>query len=172
MKKEKFILDACCGPRFMWFNKQHPNTLYVDIRVREKGFDKKRPNREIKPDLVLDYRNLPFPDKSFKLVVMDPPHIIDSKVGRKETFSITKSFGSLHPHTWVKDIKKGFNECWRVLEDYGVLIFKWNETSVPRMKILRILEKEPLFGHPVKSRISTHWFCFMKIPKGSNDSLK
>jgi hypothetical protein len=23
--KGKFILDACCGPKLFWFNKNHPN---------------------------------------------------------------------------------------------------------------------------------------------------
>ena len=35
---DKFILDACCGGRMMWFNKNHPNCLYIDIRKEEKGY--------------------------------------------------------------------------------------------------------------------------------------
>ena len=37
--ENKFILDACCGCRMMWNNKQHPNVLYMDIRKEEKGKD-------------------------------------------------------------------------------------------------------------------------------------
>lgn len=29
---DKFILDATAGFRQMWFNKQHPNTVYLDQR--------------------------------------------------------------------------------------------------------------------------------------------
>jgi|GEM_PF-4955529 len=37
MLEGKFILDACCGSRMFWFNKKHPNTLYMDIREYDKG---------------------------------------------------------------------------------------------------------------------------------------
>ena len=72
--KDKFILDACCGGRMMWFNKKHPNTIYIDIRREEKGLCKERPNFEVNPDKIMDFTNLEFPDKKFKLVVWDPPH--------------------------------------------------------------------------------------------------
>lgn len=159
--KNKFILDACCGARLFWFNKKHPNALFIDIRKEEKGYNDYRPNREIKPDIIMDFRKLEFPDKSFKLVVMDPPHIISSR----RNFRMTRDYGNLNEYTWHEDIKKGFDECWRVLDDFGILIFKWNETSIKKENILRIIGKEPLFGHPIRSKIPTHWFCFMKIPE-------
>lgn len=31
----KFILDACCGPKAMWYNKNHPNAIYIDNRYEE-----------------------------------------------------------------------------------------------------------------------------------------
>jgi len=66
-------------------------------------------------------------------------------------------------------------EFWRVLEDYGVLIFKWNETSIKKKDVLKVIGKEPLFGHPVLSKIPTFWFVFMKFPdevkKMSEDKL-
>lgn len=27
MLNNKFILDACCGGKMFWFNKNHPNTM-------------------------------------------------------------------------------------------------------------------------------------------------
>ncbi len=158
---KKFILDACCGGRMFWFDKHHKNTLYIDNRIREKGHDQNRPNHSIKPDIQMDFTKLDFPDKSFKLVVMDPPHII----GKPDSFRMIKQYGCLIAETWQSDIKKGFDECWRVLEDYGTLIFKWNETSIKQDVVLKLLDKKPLFGHPNLSKIPTHWFCFMKIPK-------
>ncbi len=77
---KKFILDVCCGLRAFWFNKKHPNTIYLDNRRRKKGFDDFRPNFSINPDRIIDFRKLPYKDKSFKLVVMDPPHIIAKKI--------------------------------------------------------------------------------------------
>ena len=160
---KKFILDVCCGRRCFWFNKKHPNTIYIDKRVREKGFDDNRKNWEIQPDEVGDFRKLRFKNKSFKLVVFDPPHLI----GKEDGCRMTKRYGALVAETWQDDIKKGFNECWRALEDYGTLVFKWNDASKKRQQILNIIGKEPLFGHPVQSKIPTHWFVFMKIPTKS-----
>ena len=159
--KNKFILDACCGSRMFWFNKKHSNTIFIDNRKYDKGFIDNRQNRELHPDKIMDFRKLKFPDKSFKLVVFDPPHL----VGKPDGCRMTRTYGCLNPETWHEDIKKGFDECWRVLDDFGVLIFKWNEASIKKENVLRIIGKEPLFGHPIQSKIPTHWFCFMKIPE-------
>ena len=158
--ENKFILDACCGSRMFWINKRHPNAIYIDKREYNKGFIDNRPNRELKPDKIMDFRKLKFQDKSFKLIVFDPPHLI----GKEDGCRITKTYGALNKETWKEDIKKGFDECWRVLQDFGILIFKWNEASVKKRDILEVINKEPLFGHPNGSKIPTHWFCFMKIP--------
>lgn len=155
----KKILDVCCGPRLFWFNKNHPDTIYIDNRKMDRGYNDYIPNREICPDVIADFRDLPFEDESFKLVIMDPPHIL----GGGGEFRMGKDYGLLNKETWKEDIKKGFDECWRVLENFGVLIFKWNEASIKRKDILNVLKRVPLFGHPVKSKIPTHWFCFMKI---------
>lgn len=163
MLKGKYILDACCGIRAFWFDKHNPHTLYIDNRIREKGFDDFRPNFSIVPDVVADFRSLPFPDKSFKMVVFDPPHIISEP----DAFRMVKYYGSLDKDTWREDIKRGFLECWRVLDDYGTLIFKWNETSIKHKEVLALFPIRPLFGHPNGSKIPTHWFCFMKIPEVS-----
>jgi len=160
IENNKFILDACCGGRQFWFNKHHQNTLYIDNRKREKGYQDARPNKEIIPDMIADFRELPFSDNSFKLVVFDPPHIF----AKGETFRMVKEYGWLNRESWKEDIKRGFDECWRVLDDFGVLIFKWNEASVKRKEVLEVIQREPLFGHPNGSKVPTHWFCFMKIP--------
>ncbi len=169
MKEEnKFILDACCGGRMMWFNKNHPNALYIDTRKEGKGLIKDRPNFEVNPDVVMDFRKLEFSDKSFKLVVWDPPHSLTFT----DTSIMKKKFGGLNPETWPDTIKRGFNECWRVLEDYGVLVFKWNDMEIPYKKVLRQINQEPLFMNitagpkTLKTKgTRTYWFCFMKIPE-------
>lgn len=158
--EDKFILDAACGGRHFWFNKQHPNTLYIDNRVAEKGHNKHRPQHEVKPDIIMDFRALDFEDKSFKLVVWDPPHRKDLS----ERSIIRTQYGSLSSITWQGDLKCGFKECFRVLDDYGVLIFKWNESQIKLKEVLRLFPIKPLFGHPTGSKIKTHWMCFMKIP--------
>jgi len=160
----KFILDACCGPRLMWFNKHHPNALYIDVREEEKGFIDNRPNREIKPDMKADFRDLPFCDNSFKLIVWDPPHLL----GKNYKSRITRTYGILLADSFNFDFKKGFKELWRVLEDYGVLIFKFNDYHIPFKKVLSLFPVKPLFGNTIsnnKSKSKSKWFCFMKIPE-------
>ena len=122
-----------------------------------KGYSTHRPNLSVIPDEEVDFRNMPYEDKSFKLVVFDPPHIFGN-----EKSNLIKYYGSLDKENWRQDIKKGFDECWRVLEDYGVLIFKWNEVRIKKKEVLELIEKQPLFGHRVGSRNQTHWLCFMK----------
>jgi hypothetical protein len=33
----KTILDATCGGRMMWFNKNHPQSVYMDRRIVDRG---------------------------------------------------------------------------------------------------------------------------------------
>lgn len=162
----KFILDACCGTKMMWTNKNHPNALYIDIRKEPKGFIPEQPNSEINPDIQTSFTKLPFEDKKFKLIVCDPPHIL----GQRITGIIMKKFGCLNPETWQDDLKQGFKEMWRCLDDYGTLILKWNDVSIPYKKMLSYIPIEPLFynvlaGEKAKKEKNTFWFCFMKIPK-------
>lgn len=159
MSEKKFILDICCGFRMMWFDKQNPLAVYMDIREDELIACDGR-HIMVKPDIIADFRNIPYPDQSFKLVVMDPPHF--NKLGER-SFTAQK-YGKLFP-TWETDLKAGFEECMRVLEDYGIMIFKWNEFQIPVSKILEVFGHEPLFGHKSGKASNTHWLCFMKIPK-------
>jgi hypothetical protein len=157
----KFILDACCGGRMMWFNKKHQNAYYIDIRSEKPGFEKWRNKFSVKPDEIMDFRQLKFDDKVFKLVVWDPPHL--KRLG--ETSIMRKKYGVLNNSTWEWDLSKGFKECWRVLEDYGILIFKWNKEEISQERVLSLFSVQPLFGHTTGSKSKTMWFCFMKIPE-------
>jgi SAM-dependent methyltransferase len=158
-KDEKFILDATAGGRMMWFNKKHPNVLYLDKRIRPKGFLRVRPNFEIKPDICADFKNLPFLDNQFKLVVFDPPHTIRKC---EDGGIIAERYGRLTFENWKETLKEGFCECLRVLEPGGILIFKWNEKEKKLKEILALCSIQPLFGHTTGSRSQTHWLCFMK----------
>jgi len=59
-----------------WFDKKIPNVLFVDNRKRSGGFIDVRPNFTIEPDEEVDFRDMPYSDASFKMVVWDPPHCI------------------------------------------------------------------------------------------------
>ena len=141
----------------MWFDKHHPWAVYMDQRREEFTACDGR-HIKIDPDLLADFRNIPFPDSSFKLVVMDPPHF--NSVG--ESSYTAQKYGKLFP-TWETDLKQGFDECMRVLEPFGILIFKWNEFQIPVSRILKIFGSEPLFGHKSGKTSQTHWMCFMKM---------
>ncbi len=157
----KSILDVCCGGRMMWFDKKHPNVLYLDKRnVNPVSIGKGRNARmySCKPDKMMDFRNLELPSSSFNLVVFDPPHF--STLGVKSYMA--QKYGKLDP-TWKDDLTKGFSECFRVLKPNGILIFKWNEYEIPLSKILALTPVKPLFGHPSGKTQKTHWVCFMKI---------
>jgi len=159
-EERKTILDVCCGGRMFWFNKRHPNTLYVDNRVMEPtelGWDKNKRTRECLPDKVMDFRKLDLPDNQFSLVVFDPPHLI---LGKNSL--VAKVYGSVDKETWQDDLTKGFAECFRVLKPNGVLIFKWNEFNIPLKEILKLTPEQPLFGHKSGKQQKTHWLTFMK----------
>ena len=50
----------------------------------------------------------------------------------------------------------------RVLDDYGVLIFKWSECQLKVKTVINEIGNVPLFGH--KTNHHTIWLCYMKIP--------
>lgn len=155
----KPILDTCCGSKMFWFDKENENVVFMDNRELEETLCDGR-KLTIKPDIMADFKDIPFPDNSFKLVVFDPPHL--NKLG--ENSWMAKKYGVLGKD-WEKDIKQGFGECMRVLDTYGVLVFKWNEEQIKLSKLLKVIGKKPLFGN---RRSKTHWMVFMKFPEGEN----
>lgn len=147
------ILDACCGSRMFWFDKNNKNTTYMDIREEQFEIHGKKIN--VKPDIVADFRNMPFDDNEFDLVVFDPPHL--KWAGQN---SIMKSqYGQLNKDTWKEDISRGFDECMRVLKETGTLIFKWSDVQIPFKEILECINYTPIFGD---QRGSTRWVVFIK----------
>jgi SAM-dependent methyltransferase len=155
--KNKKIIDVCCGSRMFWFDKLNPNVIFMDKR-NEKHILCDGRKLVIKPDIVGDFTNLKFKDNSFNLVVFDPPHL--KKLGRNSWMA--KKYGVL-PKNWEIVLKKGFNECWRVLANDGILIFKWGQRDIKIRQIIELFGKQPLFGHTTKSGGETIWMCFMKI---------
>lgn len=153
----KKILDACCGSRMFWFDRNHKDVVYMDNRELDTNLCDGR-SLVVAPDVIGDFRNMPFNDNSFKMVVFDPPHFI--QLG--ESSWLSKKYGRLNKETWKEDLSKGFYECFRVLEPNGFLIFKWNEEQVKLSEILKLTKVQPLFGN---KRAKTHWVVFMKEDK-------
>lgn len=160
------ILDATCGSRMMWFDKDNHDALYVDKRREEIscGWDKNNSESKIivKPDVMADFTNLPFPDDTFYLVLFDPPHL--RKISDKAW--IRKKYGVL-PDDWEPLIRDGFNECMRVLRPFGTLIFKWSENvqderGVSVRSVINAIGQTPLFGTRCGTSHNTIWMTFMK----------
>lgn len=150
----KKVLDACCGSKMFWFNKSDPNVVYQDNRKFETNLCDGR-KLIINPDHIGDFRHMDFEDNQFSLIIFDPPHLL--RAG-KDSWLATK-YGKLNRDSWKEDIKKGFEECWRVLDYNGTLIFKWNEDQIKLKEILEICPFKPLFGN---KRAKTHWLVFFK----------
>lgn len=159
---EPRVLDPCCGSRMMWFDRQNPAVLFGDRRdetvtVPDRSHGRADGKRiiQVHPDMRMDFRALPFPDCSFRLVVFDPPHLV--RAGAKSW--LAAKYGTLG--NWREDLRLGFSECFRVLEPEGVLVFKWNETQVKLSDVLALTPWPPLFGNRGGKK-ATHWLVFMK----------
>jgi len=167
------VLDACCGPRMMWFNRTDPRAVFVDRRRGKYDLSDGR-TLDVNPDHLADFSALPFADNSFALVVLDPPHI-----ERLEMLGdVTKKYGTLLPG-WREVLRAGFDECFRVLRPEGTLIFKWCEVEIPIAEVLALTSHKPLFGHQSGAKAKTHWIAFLKggggaelVAKDSCDSPK
>ena len=147
MKKKKMkILDLSAGNRAVWFDKHHPDALYIDIRP------------EVEPDRVLDSRNLPFKKGEFDLFVFDPPHVNFGK-----NAEMSKTYG----HHTTKEIREIISETAEEAHRIGsldaLMAFKWNDHDQKLEKVMDLMTKwwEPLFGHKVSTRTkhscSTTW---------------
>ena len=108
----KRVLDACCGSRMFYFDK----------------------------------------DNTFKIVVFDPPHLLHA--GARSW--LAQKYGIL-PKEWKAYLKAGFQECMRVLETNGILVFKWNDDQIQFSEVLKVFGKKPLLGD---KRGKTRWVIF------------
>ena len=151
--KMKQILDACCGSRIFWFDRENPDAIFADNRELETTLCGGR-QLLVKPDVKMDFRNMPYADESFKVVVFDPPHLIHAGA----TSWLASKYGVL-PADWKPYLKAGFNECMRVFEKDGLLVFKWNKDQIAFSEVLKVFEEKPLLGD---KRGKTRWVIFIK----------
>ena len=152
------ILDACCGSRMFWFDRDDTRALFLDKRRETHTVDTRDGRRQIvvDPDVLGNFTALPFDDETFSLVVFDPPHTFSGEKGW-----MAKKYGTLKGD-WREEIRAGFAECFRVLAPHGTLVFKWNEHRVPVATVLSLTPEKPLFGQRCGTTAKTHWMVFMK----------
>jgi hypothetical protein len=158
------VLDPCCGSRMMWFDRTHADAVFGDRRsetltVTDRSHGRSDGTRTltIEPDVLLDFRELPYANGTFKLVAFDPPHLV--RAGPRSW--LAAKYGKLS-QDWRDDLRAGFAECFRVLAADGVLVFKWNETQVKLSEVLALTPHRPLFGNTSGKKAGTHWLVFMK----------
>ena len=149
----KPILDVCCGGRMWWHDKSDSRAVFMDNREYNGTLCDGR-SFEVKPDILADFTNIPFPNDSFHLVVFDPPHL--EKLGDK-SWLCTK-YGRL-PKDWREKLTKAFAECFRILKPFGTLVFKWNEEQISLSEILKLTREKPVVLH---KKQKTHFVIFMK----------
>lgn len=151
------ILDACCGSKMFWYDKHEPHTTYMDNRS-EVGQFKDRDyirNVVVAPDIIGDFRKLPFDDNEFDLVIFDPPHLINA--GDNSWLKI--KYGRLPKDDWPSYINKGFQECLRVLKPTGTLLFKWSSDQITFSDVFKAIGQKPILGD---RRGRTRWSVFIK----------
>jgi hypothetical protein len=174
----ELVLDMTSAFRMMHTDKDNPLVLYLDKRSdfdlantcyqygKLKGKPIYKNWNPKKPTIQCDFKKTPFPDKKYKLVIIDPPHRIENDKG-----DISLKYGVLCPETWQAEIKGAFAEGWRVLDDYGTLVFKWCEHNKDIDEILRLFPVKPVVVQKTAAakkkngRLgSTLWAIFLKVP--------
>ena len=158
------ILDACCGGRMWWWDKEHPLAVYMDVREAPAGSvgeltgrPEWNPNWSCEPDVLASFTAMPFADESFQMVVFDPPHVVREKQPPEGINGL--KYGALPKDTADDDLRRGFAECWRVLRPGGTLIFKW-AGDIKRVK--PHFPATPIVGTRVPRGLQTWWLTFYK----------
>lgn len=129
------ILDACCGGKMFWYEKDLDFVTFQDVRAGIKEYSGGRKIR-IEPNHIGNVTDMDFGNETFDLVIFDPPHMI--RAGKT---------------SWL-NIKYG-----KLPEENGVLIFKWNETQLKFGEVIKHSPYRPMLGD---QRGQTRWTVFVK----------
>lgn len=154
MKNEVLVGDF--GGKSMWFDPSNKDAAFMDIRSGRVELNTGR-SFVVAPDIIGDVREIPYPDESFYLVVLDPPHL---KYAGERGW-LAKRYGKLEKG-WRSFIKQAFDESMRVLKTNGTLIFKWSEVDIKVSEVIETIGVQPLFGHRTRHHGCTIWMTFLK----------
>lgn len=138
------ILDLSSGNRAIWFNKQNPDTLYLDIRAG------------VNPDMVVDTRKIPDTvGDGYSLLVFDPPHMNcgpNSHMSKRYGHHTTKEIFSI--------IEGTSKEAHRISTNDALMALKWNDHDIKLKRVFDLMPQWcPLFGHLTKDGpgSKTYW---------------
>jgi len=118
---------------------------------------------KINPDVVSEWKNAPWPDNYFDLIVFDPPHIVVNN--RDKKFSgMEIEYGRLYKDNFKIVLNNGIKKLFNILKPEGIFVFKWCEDSIKIEEILKLFPYKPLFGSNTKSKGHTanFWILFIK----------
>lgn len=159
------VLDATAGGKHIWHpeSKDAERVVYADRRVVEPGEIDEQPRWSCAPDVLADYRELPFQADTFDLICFDPPHRVTDGGMEQLSGIIETKYGALRAETWQNDLKHSFAELWRVLCPGGTLTFKWADVHKSHDDVLAQLPESPLYGVTTeKKRSEVKWWVFHK----------
>ena len=178
IKPNARILDATAGNRCLWTTKDSPFIVWIDVET----------DLTYKPDRLLDCTQTDYPDRFFKAILFDPPH----EYGREKNACIyatpskevcdekwpqhkrkyPRYYGiDKYPTkgTLLNFIHKAAEEFHRILEDDGMLWFKWSENRIKLQPIIPLFNLKgftEMLKIPVaysgKTTKRTWWVLFMK----------
>jgi hypothetical protein len=150
--KMKRILDLTAGNRAIWFNKNHPEAVYLDKR------------KTVKPTIVCNTRKIPKSAGSgYDLVVYDPPHM---NCGPNSNMS--KVYGHHTTKEILRDIGLTSKEAHRVTRPGALMALKWNTHDIRLSRVFDLLlHWEPLFGHLTKDGPGSQTYWVMLRRKDS-----
>jgi hypothetical protein len=164
------ILDACCGSKMMYKglhrNFSQDEIVFIDIRKGIYPLNKWHvPPVNIWPDIVADLKHLPFRDKTFSLILFDPPH---GSFGVEAYFGA--KYGGLKPNEYVTLLVWANIEFARVLTDDGYVFAKIHETQGRDIRCVRNFSNFKLLmdisyrsqAQKNTSVTKTHWLIFVK----------
>jgi hypothetical protein len=145
------IIDLTAGNRAIWFNKNHPDCTYVDIRS------------SVLPDIMGDSGFLGMRN-GYELVVFDPPHVNGGRNG-----NISRDYGH-HTANEIREIIKSLaKEAHRITLPSALMAFKWNDHDQKLNTVLSLMADwwEPLFGHVTSIRTKhvcqTYWVMLRRL---------
>lgn len=161
------ILDATCGFKGIWYQKNHPFVTFMDKRKEivtspENTKPKNRRSYNICPDIISEWKDAPFPDNYFDMVIFDPPHLI-WKRDKKESM-LDREYGYLREENWREVLREGIKKLFDILKPNGIFILKWCENSAKVEEVIKLCPYPPLFGSNTKSKGHTanFWILFLK----------
>ena len=137
IKPKAKILDVTAGNRMMWRHLPNRDSPYIMFTDKENGLT-------YKPDIICNWRSLPFSDNRFLAVIFDPPHAWgfgDKSIHSNPNPDRSSGDGSWwgNPNTkreLVLDMIYGQREFARVAP---ILCFKWNDNAMSLERALSCL---------------------------------